>query len=101
MNKIGLIIIGHGSKLPHNRENLERLADILRKRSAFTTVEIAFMVRNKPSIPEAIESLANTRVSTIVLIPAFIAPGVHTTREIPELIEAKEKEPALKAMDLQ
>jgi precorrin-8X/cobalt-precorrin-8 methylmutase len=35
-------------------------------------------------------------VSKIVLIPAFIAPGVHTTREIPELIELKEKEPFLK-----
>jgi len=96
MDKIGLIIIGHGSKLPHNRENLEKLADILRKRSTFKTVEIAFMVRNKPTIPEAIESLAKKGVSKIVLVPAFLAPGVHTTREIPELIEMKEREPLLK-----
>lgn len=96
MDKIGLIIIGHGSKLPHNRENMEKLADILRNRSAFKTVEIAFMVRNKPTIPEAIESLAKKSVSKIVLVPAFLAPGVHTTREIPELIEMKEKEPLLK-----
>jgi precorrin-8X/cobalt-precorrin-8 methylmutase len=96
MDKTGLIIIGHGSKLPHNRENLEKLAEILRKRSKFKTVEISFMVRNKPTIPEAIENLAKKGVSKIVLIPAFIAPGVHTTREIPELIELKEKEPFLK-----
>jgi sirohydrochlorin ferrochelatase len=94
MDKIGLIIIGHGSKLPHNRENLEKLAAILRKRSKFKTVEISFMVRNKPTIPEAIESLAKKGVSKIVLIPVFLAAGVHTTREIPELIELKEKEPA-------
>lgn len=96
MEKTGLIIIGHGSKLPHNRKNLEKLADMLRKRSAFKTVEIAFMVRNKPTIPEAIESLAKKGVSKIVLVPAFLAPGVHTTREIPEMIEMKEKEPLLK-----
>jgi precorrin-8X/cobalt-precorrin-8 methylmutase len=96
MDKTGLIIIGHGSKLPHNRENLEKLADILRKRSKFKTVEISFMVRNKPTIPEAIENLAKKGVSKIVLIPAFLAPGVHTTREIPEMIEMKEKEPLLK-----
>ena len=96
MDKIGLIIIGHGSKLPHNRENLEKLADILRKRSKFKTVGISFMVRDKPTIPEAIESLAKKGVAKIVLIPAFLAPGVHTTREIPELIELKEKEPLLK-----
>jgi len=101
MDNIGLIIIGHGSKLPHNRENLEKLADILRKRSKFKTVEIAFMVRNKPTIPEAIESLAKKGVSKIVLIPAFLAPGVHTKREIPELIELKEKEPALAAKGIE
>jgi precorrin-8X/cobalt-precorrin-8 methylmutase len=96
MDKTGLIIIGHGSKLPHNRENLEKLADILRKRAVFKTIEISFMVRNKPTIPEAIESLAKKGVSKIVLIPAFLAPGVHTTREIPEMIKMKEKEPLLK-----
>jgi precorrin-8X/cobalt-precorrin-8 methylmutase len=101
MDKTGLIIIGHGSKLPHNRENLEKLADILRKKSKFKTVEISFMVRNKPTIPEAIESLAKKGVSKIVLIPAFIAPGVHTTREIPELIELKEKEPSLAAKGIE
>ena len=96
MDETGLIIIGHGSKLPHNRENLEKLADILRKRSKFKRVEIAFMVINTPTIPEAIESLAEKGVSKIVLVPAFLAPGVHTTREIPEMIETKEKEPLLK-----
>jgi precorrin-8X/cobalt-precorrin-8 methylmutase len=96
MDKIGLIIIGHGSKLPHNRENLEKLADILRKRAAFKTVEISFMVRNKPTISEAIESLAKKGVSKIVLVPVFLSPGVHTTLEIPEMIEMKEKEPLLK-----
>jgi precorrin-8X/cobalt-precorrin-8 methylmutase len=89
MDKIGLIIIGHGSKLPHNRENLEKLADILRKRSKFKTVEISFMVRNRPTIPEAIESIAKQGVTKIVLVPAFLAPGVHTEQEIPEMIEEK------------
>jgi precorrin-8X/cobalt-precorrin-8 methylmutase len=95
MDKTGLIIIGHGSKLPHNRENLEKLAEILRKRAAFKTVDIAFMMRNKPTIPEAIESLAEKGVLKIVLIPAFLAPGVHTIQEIPEMIGLKEKEPFL------
>ena len=58
MDKVGLIIIGHGSKLPHNRENLEKLAAILRERAAFKMIGISFMVRNKPTIPEAIEDLA-------------------------------------------
>ncbi|MBE3143232.1 MAG: sirohydrochlorin nickelochelatase, partial [Planctomycetes bacterium] len=95
------ILIGHGSKLPHNRENLEKLADILRKRSTFKIVEIAFMIRNTPTITEAIDTLAKKNIRKIVLVPAFLAPGVHTTQEIPELIGVKEKEPMLKAQGIE
>ncbi len=101
LEKVGLILIGHGSKLPHNRENLEKLAEILRKRSKFKIVEIAFMIRNTPTITEAIDALATKGVSKIVLIPAFLAPGVHTTQEIPELIGVKEKEPQLRAQGIE
>src|SRR5512139_583231 len=83
---VGLVLIGHGSKLPHNRENLEKLASILRKHAVFKVVEISFMVRDTPTIPEAIDAVAAKGVKKIVLVPAFLAPGVHTTQEIPELI---------------
>jgi precorrin-8X/cobalt-precorrin-8 methylmutase len=101
LDKVGLILIGHGSKLPHNRENLEKLADILRTRSKFKTVEIAFMIRDTPTIAEAIDAMAKKAVSKIVLVPAFLAPGVHTTQEIPELIGVKEKQPDLKALGIE
>jgi sirohydrochlorin cobaltochelatase len=100
LDKVGLILIGHGSKLPHNRENLEKLAEILRRRSKFKIVEIAFMIRNTPTITEAIEMLAKKGVSKIVLVPAFLASGVHTT-EISELIGIKEKESQLKALGIE
>ncbi len=100
-DNIGLILIGHGSKLPHNRENLEKLADILRSRSKFKTVEIAFMIRDTPTIAEAIDTMAKKKMSKIVLVPAFLAPGVHTTQEIPELIEVKEKQSDLKTLSIE
>jgi len=101
LDKAGLILIGHGSKLPHNRENLEKLADILRSRSKFKTVEIAFMIRDTPTIAEAIDAMAKKDLSKIVLVPAFLAPGVHTTQEIPELIGVKEKQPNLKTLGIE
>jgi len=96
LDKVGLILIGHGSKHPKNRENLEKLAEILRKRSKFEVVELAFMSINTPSVPEAIDALSEKNISKIVLVPAFLAPGVHTTKDIPQLIDVKEKEPQLK-----
>ncbi len=95
LENVGLILIGHGSKLPHNQENLERLAQIMRERSSFKTVAISFMMRNKPTISEAIDGLAKQGIKKIVLVPAFLAPGVHTTQEIPEMIEVKGKEAQL------
>ena len=94
-DKVGLILIGHGSKLPHNQENLEKLAEILRLRSAFKIVEIAFMIKNTPTIPQAIDTLVKRNVSEIVLVPVFLAPGVHTTQEIPEMIDVKAKQSQL------
>jgi precorrin-8X/cobalt-precorrin-8 methylmutase len=97
VENVGLVLIGHGSKLPHNRENLERLAEIMRKKSAFKIVEISFMIRDTPTIPEAIDAVAKRGVKKIVLVPAFLAPGVHTTQEIPELIGVKDKQSQLSA----
>jgi precorrin-8X/cobalt-precorrin-8 methylmutase len=100
-NTVGLILIGHGSKLPHNRENLEKLAEILRSRKKFKIVQIAFMIRDTPTVNEAIDMAANEGVSRIVIVPAFLAPGVHTTEDIPGLIGVKEKEPLLKAKGIE
>jgi precorrin-8X/cobalt-precorrin-8 methylmutase len=101
MDEIALVLIGHGSKLSHNRENLVKLAEILRKKSRFKTVEISFMVRDAPTIPEAIETIVNRGIKKIVLVPAFLAAGVHTKQEIPELIGMKDKESQLSARGIQ
>ncbi|MDG6223492.1 MAG: glutamyl-tRNA reductase [Candidatus Bathyarchaeota archaeon] len=97
LEKTALILIGHGSKLPHNRETLDKLAEQIRNHSKVDTVEIAFMVRNKPTIPETLESAVKNGAKKIVMIPAFIAHGVHTKDEIPEIIKTKQEELGLKA----
>jgi sirohydrochlorin ferrochelatase len=101
MSRTGLIIIGHGSKLPHNRETLEKLADILKKRSKFDIVEIAFMTRNKPEIPEVIEKITKQGITKIVLIPTFLAHGVHTKQEIPKILKLKQEEAELRAQGIE
>jgi len=101
MDEIALVLIGHGSKLSHNRENLMQLAEILRAKSKFQTVEISFMIRDTPTIPEAIERIVKQGIKKIVLVPAFLAAGVHTTKEIPELIGMKDKESQLTARGIQ
>ena len=102
LDKVGLILIGHGSSLPQSQETLEKLAEILRKQSEFKIVEIAFLNKNTPTIPQAIDTLAKMgSISKIVLVPVFIAVGVHTTQGIPDLIDVKAKESQLSAAGIQ
>jgi len=101
LENVGLILIGHGSKLPHNQENIEKIANLLRERSAFKLVEIAFMIRNTPTIPQAIDNLTKKNVTKIVLVPVFLAAGIHTTQEIPEMIEIKNQQSQLSKKGIQ
>jgi precorrin-8X/cobalt-precorrin-8 methylmutase len=101
LNKTCLILIGHGSKLPYNQETVKKLAEIIRKHSSFDMVETCFMVINKPAIPEAMEKVVKQGFTKIVFIPAFIAHGVHTKHEIPEILETKQKELGLEAQGVE
>jgi precorrin-8X/cobalt-precorrin-8 methylmutase len=100
-DNIGLILVGHGSKLPHNRENLEQIAAVIRNNGKFKIVDIAFMVRDTPTVEEAVDMVAEKSVTKIVLIPAFLAAGVHTTEDIPGLITVKARESQLKSKGIE
>jgi precorrin-8X/cobalt-precorrin-8 methylmutase len=101
MNKTCLILIGHGSKLPYNQETIKTLAEDIRKHSRFDMVETCFMVINKPAIPEAMEKVVKEGATKIIFIPTFLAHGVHTKQEIPEILEIKQKELGLEAQGIE
>lgn len=101
MDNVGLVLVGHGSELVQYRENLEKLAEILRAKSKFKVVEISFMIKNKPTITEAIDMAAKKGARKVVLIPVFLAPGVHTEKDIPEILGLKKGEHRLKTGELE
>ena len=49
------------------------------------------MELEEPSIPEAIDTLLEANeIDRLIVIPIFIAPGVHTTNDIPIILGLKE-----------
>ena len=49
------------------------------------------MELEKPSIPEAIDVLLDeNEIDRLIVVPVFIAPGVHTTNDIPTILGLKE-----------
>lgn len=83
MKDVGLLILGHGSSLPYNRELVESLAQMVSKTHP-GPVRTAYLNMNHPTIPEGLLSFAESNVSKIVALPLFLAHGVHTRQDIPQ-----------------
>lgn len=84
-SKIGVILVGHGSRLPYGKDVISQLAKIYQDQTDYP-VKVGFMNMNKPSIPSSINELADMGVEKIVVTPVFLAPGVHTTQDIPRIL---------------
>ena len=82
-----VVLIGHGSKLPYNKEVLEELGKRIEMRGIFKAARVAFMQLNSPSIEDVLRELAEDGTKRIVALPVFLADGVHTTEDIPEKLK--------------
>ena len=82
----GILLLSHGSRLNHGEEVINELADMYRK-TTNNKVEIGFMEMRKPDIPQAVANLTNnTNIQRIIVVPVFIAHGLHTKRDIPKIL---------------
>ena len=84
-SKIGVLLVGHGSRLPYGEEVINGLAEIYRQQADYP-VMVGFMNMNKPSIPKAINELSRNGVEKIIVTPVFLAHGVHTKQDIPHIL---------------
>jgi len=83
--KIGILLVGHGSRLPYGKDVVSKLAEMYKENSNYL-VEVGFMNMSKPSIPAAINKLAKEGVQKIIVTPIFLAHGVHTKQDIPHIL---------------
>jgi sirohydrochlorin cobaltochelatase len=93
-DRIGILLVGHGSSLPYGKEVLYKLAEGYRKNSDYP-VEVGFMNISKPSIAVAVDTLKKKQVRKIIVVPAFIAHGIHTKQDIEYVLRlSEEKRPS-------
>ncbi|KPQ42802.1 MAG: sirohydrochlorin cobaltochelatase [Candidatus Methanoperedens nitroreducens] len=84
--KIGILALGHGSRHPHNKEVVSGVADLIAKKYTDVVVRIGFMNMNTPTMKEGLDGFKGTGVSKIVAVPIFLAHGVHTMEDIPQIL---------------
>ena len=83
MAKKGLLLVGHGSSLPYNQELVEKTAIIIRNQHPEYVVKCGFMNMNKPSIKESLDAFRQEPIDVLVVVPLFLAKGVHIEKDIP------------------
>lgn len=84
-NDIGVLLISHGSRLPYGEEVINKIAQIYRDKTNYKVV-VSYMNMSQPSIPAAVNQLADAGIKKIIAIPVFLAHGVHTKQDIPHML---------------
>jgi sirohydrochlorin ferrochelatase len=83
-----VVLVDHGSRERAANAQLARVANALGRRLADTRVAVAHLSLAAPSIAEAIAACVARGASEIVVVPYFLAPGRHATRDVPRLARA-------------
>lgn len=84
--KTGVLLVSHGSRLGYNKEFISSVFKMFEKSTDYPS-DFGFMELVEPNIPTSINRLvSNNEIDRLVVIPVFIAPGMHTTHDIPTIL---------------
>jgi sirohydrochlorin cobaltochelatase len=78
-----MLLVGHGSKLPYNQELVEKTAALIKAKNTDFIVKCGFMNMNTPSIKDSLNEFRKEQIDVLVVVPLFLAKGVHIEKDIP------------------
>ena len=85
--KTGILLLSHGSRLDDGEEVIKAYKEMYAEEFPDIPVEYGFMEIRKPGIPETIKKLTEENdLEKIIVVPVFVAHGLHTKRDIPGLL---------------
>ena len=86
MSKNGLLLVGHGSKLQYNKELITTTAQMMAERTDKYLIKSCFMENSVPTVPEGLDAMRKEDLDLLVVVPLFLAKGIHVLRDIPGLL---------------
>ncbi len=87
--KRALILVDHGSVVKEANEMLQEIANMAKNniKCDFDLVHYAHMELAEPTISQAFDACVSEGAEEIVVHPYFLAPGRHSTIDIPRMVE--------------
>ncbi|MGA2912451.1 MAG: sirohydrochlorin nickelochelatase [Methanoregula sp.] len=83
MGKKGMLLVGHGSTMPYNKELVEKTASLIKSQNTDFIIKCGFMNINTPTIKESLNDFRREPIDALVVVPLFLAKGVHIEKDIP------------------
>jgi sirohydrochlorin ferrochelatase len=83
--KTAVIILGHGSRTGDADSSIKRVAADVKANGGFEIVSHAFLQYMQPCPEAVIEQCVRTGAARIVIVPFFLQPGAHVTKDVPAL----------------
>ena len=77
-----VLVIAHGSRHEPANEDLRQLAARLAERGAYSIVEFCFLELAEPDIATGGERCVARGATRVLMVPYFLAAGVHLTRDL-------------------
>ena len=90
MSKTGFLLVGHGSKKPYNKQLIDNTAKIIAEKEPDYIVMTAFMENSEPNIPETLEKFREEDIDKLIVVPLFLARGIHIDMDIPGILGLEE-----------
>ena len=85
--KTGILLLSHGSRLDDGEEVIKAYKEMYKEEFPDMPVEYGFMEIRQPGIPETVKKLTSENdLEKIIVVPVFVAHGLHTKRDIPKLL---------------
>ncbi len=83
MGQKGMLLVGHGSTMPYNKELVEKTASLIKAQNTDFIVKCGFMNMNTPTIKDSLNEFRREPIDALVVVPLFLAKGVHIEKDIP------------------
>ena len=91
-----VVFFCHGSPDPGWRAPFDAILASFRARHPGRRAALCFLERMTPGLPDTIDTLVADGVRRIRVMPLFLAPGAHTRRDLPAMLdEARGRWPGL------
>lgn len=92
MPKYGILLVGHGSRLEYNKQLITTTAEMMKEKFPDAIIKSCFLEYSSPNVTEGLELMRHETFDILVVVPLFLAKGIHILRDIPKLLGLEQGE---------